>query len=76
VPKFIPCSGQNFFPSTVEACNRRSYNQQLRNERLACNYQLYRHITYNVAAMFTHFEGDDLLGHYLGQSVAHAQRTR
>ena len=31
---------------------------------------------YNVAAMVTHLGTDDLLGHYLGQGVAHAQRTR
>jgi len=33
VPKFH-AQDKTFF-STVEACNRRSYNQQLRNERLA-----------------------------------------
>jgi len=62
-----------FFP-TVEACNHRSYNQQLRNERLA-------YIIGNfIATLRTTSQrclqilgGDDLLGHYLGQGVAHAQ---
>jgi len=45
------------------------------DERLSY-IQLYRDITYNVAAMFTHLGGDNLLGHHLGQGVAHAQRTR
>jgi len=76
MPEFIPCSKTNFFP-TVEACNHHSYNQQLRNERLA-------YIISNfIATLCTMSQrclqilgGDDLLGHYLGQGMVYAQWTR